>query len=111
MNQPAGGQNKGSSKLNDSWLFLFAPTVGVHKGNDRILKLGPDRSLILRVRKPCVVAGIFFADVLNRSKRPESSEAKYSAATDLADDVGSFRPPHLSILPCLVSSLKRSLFA
>jgi hypothetical protein len=33
------------------------PTVRVHKGPDRLLRLGPDRNLILRIRKPRDVAG------------------------------------------------------
>src|SRR5262245_28184548 len=32
-------------------------TVGVHKGANKILKIGPDKSLTLRVRKPRDVAG------------------------------------------------------
>jgi GTPase SAR1 family protein len=32
-------------------------TVGVHKGDNKILRIGPDKSLILRVRKPRDVAG------------------------------------------------------
>jgi hypothetical protein len=34
-----------------------AVTVGVHKGDNKILRIGPDKSLTLRVRKPRDVAG------------------------------------------------------